>query len=530
MVYRVFVAFAGGGAKALIHVGALRALEQRGVKFVGVAGTSAGALVATLKAAGFTADDMLDQASRRTIVDKLREIDPQIRKISDVFGSGGWSRIRLLRSAIEDYKPAIVLVALVFLVVPFLLGWLGARIHWLLALPFIALAVALAILLVRFVMGGLADLKRFRDALNVLLQRKMFPTEPNRLVRMRDFDGVVRPSLKIVSANLSRGRLHLFSSDRTPDMPVADAVAASVCLPVIFVPHVLDGDLHMDGGIVSNLPAWPFDEERELDPEATTIAVEIATQSERRPLTRHSWIQAFVRTALFGSGELSLRISGAAERLNLESSLSLLDFDLSLETACQEVKNAEDAASVRLDKRLFRRPELYRDACSVVQVLVDDVMTSLGLSAPHPSRVAIATRDRNYRRSLRFRYSIGYETSPDEAMLVPIDGSVAGAAWVEKESRFEIAPLVADLAMPGPANRRRRNQVSPALKWMLCVPIFDRVTNEPRLMVQIDGDEALPVTSAVEEAVTEIEKQVTEFFSLIISELSELEDDDGLEE
>ncbi len=49
-------------------------------------------------------------------------------------------------------------------------------------------------------------------------------------------------------------------------------------------------------------------------------------------------------------------------------------------------------------------------------------------------------------------------------------------------------------------------------------------------MVQIDGDEALPVTSAVEEAVTEIEKQVTEFFSLIISELSELEDDDGLEE
>ena len=62
--HRVFVAFAGGGAKGLIHVGALKALEDRQVQFCGLAGTSAGAVVAALKAAGFEASDLLDPEFR----------------------------------------------------------------------------------------------------------------------------------------------------------------------------------------------------------------------------------------------------------------------------------------------------------------------------------------------------------------------------------------------------------------------------------------------------------------------------------
>ena len=41
---RIFVAFAGGGAKGLGHVAALKALETRGAVFHGFAGTSAGAI------------------------------------------------------------------------------------------------------------------------------------------------------------------------------------------------------------------------------------------------------------------------------------------------------------------------------------------------------------------------------------------------------------------------------------------------------------------------------------------------------
>jgi hypothetical protein len=89
----VFVAFAGGGGKGLIHVGALKALEDRKVQFCGLAGTSAGAIVASVKAAGFEASDLLDPETGSSLIDRLRNIDHGIVKATDIFGRSGWSRI-----------------------------------------------------------------------------------------------------------------------------------------------------------------------------------------------------------------------------------------------------------------------------------------------------------------------------------------------------------------------------------------------------------------------------------------------------
>jgi NTE family protein len=52
--------FEGGGAKGYAHVGALKAAEKRGIFFRKVAGTSAGAIVAALVAARYTADELFD--------------------------------------------------------------------------------------------------------------------------------------------------------------------------------------------------------------------------------------------------------------------------------------------------------------------------------------------------------------------------------------------------------------------------------------------------------------------------------------
>ncbi len=90
---RAFVALAGGGAKGLIHVGALRALEDRGVAFCGLAGTSAGAIVAALKAAGFSSRELLDPDGGPTIIDQLSAIDPGISRATDIFGKFGWARV-----------------------------------------------------------------------------------------------------------------------------------------------------------------------------------------------------------------------------------------------------------------------------------------------------------------------------------------------------------------------------------------------------------------------------------------------------
>ena len=53
--------FAGGGAKAIAYAGAFQALEDRGIWFGSVAGTSAGAIAAALVASGMRSKDF-DQA------------------------------------------------------------------------------------------------------------------------------------------------------------------------------------------------------------------------------------------------------------------------------------------------------------------------------------------------------------------------------------------------------------------------------------------------------------------------------------
>jgi len=531
-VHRVFVAFSGGGAKGLIHVGALRALEDRNVEFHGLAGTSAGAIVAALKAAGFSSRDLLDPDAGPSLIDKLNEIDASITTATDIFGQHGWLYVRLLRWAAGHPRTLSILAMLIGFGA--LVGLISAGTTRSACVVATAVVIFLAggmlcLTVVRFLLGGLADITKLHSSLAVLLQRKMFPDEPNRIVTMGDFAQDGRPTLKIVSANVSRRRLQLFSPERTPSVSVADAVAASICLPMIFVPWKIGDVTFLDGGIVSNLPAWPFDEERELDPEALTIAIEIADTSNAPIIRRLNWFPSAIRTALFGSGELNLRVSGQAEQLVLESSLNLLQFDLTLEQARQEVRDAEAAASVRLDKRLFRRPALYREACEVALGLTKDVIESaLEINAKRV-RVAIAVQDRNYHRSLRLRFSSGYEADPDEGMLVPIASSVLGAAWRSRESRFELAPFPPELDLPGDANRQRRKLRWPELAWQLCIPILDK-EGRARFAVHIGGDAELPRDSRLEDAVTEIESSVKDFFNLIVTELFELEDGHGLEE
>ena len=52
--------FQGGGVKAIGHLGAIKALEERGFRCVKAAGSSAGAIVASLLIVGYNADELKD--------------------------------------------------------------------------------------------------------------------------------------------------------------------------------------------------------------------------------------------------------------------------------------------------------------------------------------------------------------------------------------------------------------------------------------------------------------------------------------
>ena len=58
MNFNLGLCLAGGGVKGAAHIGAIKAIEEAGLKINYIAGTSSGSIVATLYAAGFSTDEM----------------------------------------------------------------------------------------------------------------------------------------------------------------------------------------------------------------------------------------------------------------------------------------------------------------------------------------------------------------------------------------------------------------------------------------------------------------------------------------
>ena len=75
---RVALALGGGGARGYAHIGVIQVLEEQGCEIVGVAGTSMGALVGGLHAAG-RLDDYAEWVGQLTQRNVLRLLDPSLR-------------------------------------------------------------------------------------------------------------------------------------------------------------------------------------------------------------------------------------------------------------------------------------------------------------------------------------------------------------------------------------------------------------------------------------------------------------------
>src|SRR5262249_1903093 len=103
--------------------------------------------------------------------------------------------------------------------------------------------------------GGIFDGKNFVKWLDDRLRKYLRQTD--RIT----FEKLPIP-LKIVASNLTTQKVMVFRKQTWPHMPVADAVRASMSIPFFFRPHWSGSEVLVDGGLMSNFPAWVFDEER----------------------------------------------------------------------------------------------------------------------------------------------------------------------------------------------------------------------------------------------------------------------------
>ncbi len=90
-------------------------------------------------------------------------------------------------------------------------------------------------------------------------------------------------ALHIIATNVSQQRLDVFSYEKTPAMPLLDAIRASCAIPIFFTPWVSPaGDCYCDGGIIETFP-WA-----DVKDQARTLVVVTEDSPVRKQKMTHT--------------------------------------------------------------------------------------------------------------------------------------------------------------------------------------------------------------------------------------------------
>jgi len=224
--------FEGGGVKGIGLVGAVAVTEEKGYRFENVAGTSAGAIVAALLAAGYKAG-------------KLKEIIENLDY--------------------DDFKDKGILDKI----------------------PVIGFALSLGF------EKGIYEGDFFEEWLRELLLKATPPVRTFKDLRTGDQDPQYRYKLQVIAADITRGMMLVLPRDiedygiEPDDLDVALAVRMSMSIPFFFEPVILK-DKHgldcyiVDGGVLSNFPVWLFDD-KTADPPWPTFGYKLVEPDSGKP-------------------------------------------------------------------------------------------------------------------------------------------------------------------------------------------------------------------------------------------------------
>lgn len=189
---KIGLTLSGGGAKGLVHVGILQAIDSAGLKIDYVTGTSMGSVVGGLYAAGYSGDS-IEKVARTLDWDVLFSTSPPVNEISIEE-----------KSEYEKYA----------LTVPFEKG--------------------------KFELGkGIIDGQELWLKLSQLF-------EP--VYNITDFNNLPIP-FKCIGTDLETGNAVEMNHGN-----IVTAIRASMAIPTVFTPVKYDEKLLVDGGVVNNFP------------------------------------------------------------------------------------------------------------------------------------------------------------------------------------------------------------------------------------------------------------------------------------
>lgn len=187
------LSLAGGGIKGFAHIGAIKALEESGIKFDFISGTSSGSIVAMLYACGYSTNEIYDIFKLN--VKKIKYVDfENIKRITKKFFSGKGLKI-------DGFNSGIII-------------------------------------------KNLVDKYCFKKGISNIKQIKMPIVIPAV--------NLCTEELYVFSNNIIQNRDR--DIKYINDISVGTAVQASCSYPGIFSPCRFGNNLLVDGGIAENLP------------------------------------------------------------------------------------------------------------------------------------------------------------------------------------------------------------------------------------------------------------------------------------
>ncbi len=304
---RLALALRGGSAKGLAHLGVFQGLDAENLPADAITGTSAGSLMGSLYASGFSGEG---------IATLFRNRDFGI-VMDDRWREPGWSLS-------EDERAHATLFSFAF------------RHGRLDLLP-----------------GGIRS-RKMRLALMPLLGRAAW-------MAGGDFDRLRMP-LRVVTSDLTDGRGRVFASGS-----LVDVVMASTCLPGIFEPVEIDGHQFVDGGPYENLPVLTS---RAAFPEMAQVGVAIGRPWNREAKGNVlTLMDASLDLAMAQTEQRSGASADLLIRPDMTES-DEFDFHNQVDALTALGRSAFDAHRLELE-RLIYGPQSERPAASSVQLADD---------------------------------------------------------------------------------------------------------------------------------------------------------------
>lgn len=287
--------FEGGGCRGAAHVGAYEAALKCGINFSEVAGTSAGSIVAALVGAGASPDYLLKTVAYLKFGSLLSEPKGRIETPWFARGIGPW-----LRGSKR------------------LLGKIAQK-------------------------GSAHSSERIQQWLDDRLA-ELLP----HATRPIKFGDLVLPTW-IVATDLSGRRAKVWSTRHTPDESVSFAVRCSCSIPLFFEPVEAGLDLYVDGGMLSNLPAFVFAEERmnALSLGGRVLGFRLEGDADHHVQKNIGWLaKRLIDTAIDGATTIQRALLTNVSTVRISTGqVSSTNFDISDEEVTFLLKSGRSAVS-----------------------------------------------------------------------------------------------------------------------------------------------------------------------------------------